>query len=207
MNLNILFCFAIATVISFIGSIQPGPVNLKVIQTSYHKGLRSALIVASGGVMPELIYSAIALWFSVFVISHTIFPEILNVVTILCLFFYGLYSISRKNTNNKTDSPGKASLFTFGFFAGAINPMLFTFWILVINSLVTENIIKLDYWISGLAFISGTATGAFLLLILVAWIARRNKQILSRMLSGNMDRAIGIIFIILAAIHFLKMVL
>jgi hypothetical protein len=55
-----MLIFLITFFISFVGSIHPGPLNLSVIQTTLEKGLSAALLLAFGGVIPEIIYGYLA---------------------------------------------------------------------------------------------------------------------------------------------------
>ncbi len=55
-----MLIFLITFFVSFVGSIHPGPLNLSVIQTSLQKGFFAALLLAFGGVIPEIIYGYLA---------------------------------------------------------------------------------------------------------------------------------------------------
>ena len=60
--MHILIIFFAATLTSFIGSLQLGPVNLFVIDTALNKNKANAYWVALGGVMPEFMYCALAVY-------------------------------------------------------------------------------------------------------------------------------------------------
>ncbi len=199
-----LWCFLIATVISFAGSVQFGPVNLKVIQAAYSYGLRSALIVAAGGLLPELVYSSIAVWCSWLLLSNPVVTDVLRLISFPFFLITGLLLINRKENALPVEKLRSHKLFLSGFLAGALNPMLFTFWFMIITFLVTGNHIELGNWPNRIAFILGTAVGAFLLLLLFAKLTIRNKNFLERKLSGRLNKIIGMIFIILSVYQFVS---
>ena len=55
-----LTVFLVVSVISFVGSIHPGTVNLAVVQTTLGHSRRAGLYLALGGSLPELVYSLLA---------------------------------------------------------------------------------------------------------------------------------------------------
>ncbi len=57
-----IFILLTTAAISFVGSIQVGPVNLTVIQTVLQRRLKDGILVALGGCVPELFYAAAAVW-------------------------------------------------------------------------------------------------------------------------------------------------
>ncbi len=96
------------------------------------------------------------------------------------------------------------NLFASGFIAGMLNPMLYAFWLMIVNLLLAENVIVLDTATHKSAFVIGTAAGAFLLLGCFAWLTQRNRKLLEQTLMGKMNTLVGAIFIILAVIQFIK---
>ena len=56
--------------ISFVGSLQLGPVNITVIHTVLKRRLKAGLLVALGGCVPELIYAAAAVWAGMWLEKH-----------------------------------------------------------------------------------------------------------------------------------------
>ena len=57
---NSILSFSIAAVISFIGSLQPGPVNLQVLYSGFAGSRKQALLCAAGGIVPEFVYCVLA---------------------------------------------------------------------------------------------------------------------------------------------------
>ena len=62
--INSIAVLLFTIIVSFLGSLQLGPVNLSVIRTTLTSSIRQAKWVAFGGVVPEIIYSFLALQIS-----------------------------------------------------------------------------------------------------------------------------------------------
>jgi hypothetical protein len=55
-----MLIFLCTTIISFMGSLQPGPLNMSVVQLSLHDNPKGALKMNVGGCIPEFVYSLLA---------------------------------------------------------------------------------------------------------------------------------------------------
>lgn len=199
MLVDPLLVFIITLTASFAGSIQPGPVNLAVIHTSLNKGFRPSLKVAAGGVIPELIYSFIALVFSSYILSFPQLKNILGIISVVFLTLAGIYFLIKKNnTTANSISPGNGKLFVFGFISGIFNPLLLIYWIAFLNLVSFTAWIRIESAPEKIAFITGTAFGAFILLYLTSLIAFKKRLALLEKLTGRLNHITGLIFIILA---------
>lgn len=201
---ELIICFFIATFVSFVGSLQLGPVNLSVVNAAHRQGFKPALHVAVGGIIPEIIYSCCAIWFSVWFVTHSEFFSLIRFISIPffltsgIIIFFGPASVPGHNSYHKS------KFFLSGFISGMLNPMLFAFWFMVINYLASENIVSVHYFPNSIAFVIGTATGAFLLLLFFAFIAYRKKGAIDKLLAGKLNKVVGIVFIILAATEIIR---
>jgi threonine/homoserine/homoserine lactone efflux protein len=206
MVIEFILIFMAAAFISFIGSLQPGPVNMQVLHVSYNYNLKSAVLVAAGGVLPEIVYAAMAIWFSVYFMMNPYLLNMLQWMSIPFFFVSGLVLIYKKTTAvNLSNTIINGNLLLKGFFAGLFNPMLFAFWLMVINFFSYTKIFALHNFYSRVAFIAGAAIGAFGLLLLFALLTIRNKEWLDRMLAGNINRITGLVFIIFAGVAVIRL--
>lgn len=197
--MNFVTLFLVTAVISFVGSIQLGPVNLAVIKTVLNKGYYSALYVAIGGVLPEILYAWIALRMSEFSFLKQ------NIITLQWLvvpFFVviGVYNIFRKSKTITTETNKK---YTSGIFTGLLlalfNFQLLPFWLSIVIFYSSGNMLHTTSFVTSLAFALGAALGAFSLLALIVYITHRNKQIFTAKLSKfNLNTIFGCLFIILS---------
>ncbi len=206
MVIEFVLIFLAASFISFIGSIQPGPVNMQVMHASYTYNFKSAALVAIGGVLPELFYATMAIWFSVYFMMNSYLLNLLQWISIPFFFVSGMVLIYKKSSSfNLSYANVNGNLLIRGFFAGLLNPMLFAFWLMVINFFSHTKIFALHTFYSRVAFIAGAAAGAFGLLLLFALLTIRSKGLLDKILAGNMNRITGLVFIIFAGVALIRL--
>ncbi len=205
MIIEIIISFLAACIISFIGSLQLGPVNLSVIHVAQQRGIKPALTVAAGGILPEIFYTCCALWFSVWFMSNEKIFFLFRVISVPVFLIAGIVIYFRNPALNRTVQIQHKRLFISGLVTGMFNPMLFTFWFMVINYITARNFILIGKLSNGVAFAMGAAAGAFLLLLLFALIAEKKKSVLSHKLNGSIHKIIGVVFIILAATEGIKL--
>ena len=205
MPIELMYLFALAALISFVGSLQPGPVNLSVIHASYSQNFRTGLLVAIGGALPELIYSAAALWLSCLFIAHPLLSTVLHWSNAIVLTVVGLLILVGKTERREKKQQKVANSLFSGFLMGFFNPMLFTFWLLISNSLQNEHFIYLNGTIQRVFFIAGTFAGALLLLVLLAFAAAKKRAILLDRYSNFLNKLIGIILLLLAVHELYKL--
>lgn len=194
-----LLLFIIAALVSFAGSLQPGPVNLAVIHTCLNADIRKAMVVAVGGVIPEIIYSSLGIWFSLFIMTHQWLNEILQILAIITFLAIGFIFIFKKEQKKEVIfEQGKGKLFAIGFISGFLNPMMFPFWLMVASLINNSGYTVIDNLPSQIGFVAGTAAGAFALLFVSARIAQRQRKKIFSLFKGRFNLLMGIIFIILA---------
>ena len=76
--------------------------------------------------------------------------------------------------------------------------MLFTFWLFVISYIQNRHLAHLVSFGEQLAFIIGTSVGAFLLLMLFAYVAHKKKNFFQKQVSSVANKIIGSIFLLLS---------
>ena len=67
--MDALFLFVIATVASFIGSLQAGLVYTAVLAHTIQRGRDAGRRMAIGGALPELLYAALAFQFATWAVQ------------------------------------------------------------------------------------------------------------------------------------------
>jgi threonine/homoserine/homoserine lactone efflux protein len=194
-----LILFIISAAISFTGSLQPGPVNMAVIHTALNSGMKSAMRVACGAVLPELIYSSAAMWFSLSIFGNEKFQSTVRLVAIIVFLIIGVVLFFRKDRRGgQIKQESNTRLATFGFITGIVNPMMFPFWLMIITYINATGYFDFDNPVSQLAFIAGTATGALVLLYYAARLAINKREKIFSILPSGINRFMGVIFFILA---------
>ncbi|WP_460470650.1 LysE family translocator [Emticicia fontis] len=191
-SLLILFLTAL---ISFIGSVQPGPVSLAVVQATLSRSFKVGVWVAISGTLPEIIYTIIALKSQFFLTKNKQFFEFLELATIPFFLIIGIYSFyyaSKSSIEIKATNKPKDIL--NGFIRGMLNPQLLPFWLVVLVYL--NSFFNLQSFSSQLSFVSGAALGSFLILLIFAWLTNRFQiRLLSLFNRYSIDKIIGLFFI------------
>lgn len=196
---TVLEALIVATAISFAGSVQLGPVNFGTIHTALHKNKKAAIIFGLGGSLPELLYCGLAIGSSNFLSQYDGFEDYLKYLTSGVLFLFGIYLIFQKAVSeHKHDSSKKGKEFWLGATFGLFNPQLYPFWLFIITYLRSNSIVENAVWPSQVAFVLGSALGAFLLQILVAEVTVRKKEFIYTRLTKNYNKVLGAIIIAIA---------
>lgn len=204
-----MLIFLLTFFISFVGSIHPGPLNLSVIQVTLKKGLGIGLLVALGGVIPEIIYGYLS------VEGVMIFEQYPSVFTIMqwavvpILLVFGYLQINSSKTNkteiqntesNHINSVGK------GFFLSLFNPQLLPYWIVILVNYQNYELLKINTLTDKLFFVLGTSTGAFALNYVYAYIAYKQREKIFKYLNQNrFEQIIGWIFILMGLLQGIKL--
>ncbi|HNT80612.1 MAG TPA: LysE family transporter [Bacteroidia bacterium] len=194
--MEIVLYFLLATFLSFIGSLQPGPVNLFVLRKSMQR--HSYWSAAIGGSIPEILYCGLAVWFSSLIEfiplqSLRIFLIIFFVVTA----FYLLKVESSQMDMNDDSSDKKHKLFFQSFVLAIFNPLLLVYWISMLSYVNLYSLSPVGNISNECSFILGTAFGAFLLLICIGHFAKKIQKRFS-LHSKRINSFIAIVFILLA---------
>jgi threonine/homoserine/homoserine lactone efflux protein len=202
-----IFIFLITASISFLGSVQLGPVNAMVLQTTINKSLRAGLWVAVGGSLPEIFYASLAVgWNGILQTNDTLF-EYLQLAVVPVFVVIGVAIIlSQYKSSRRRKQPVNLSdkaPFVTGLTLGLLNPQLLPFWLTVLVYLNTYFVI--DSLQSQIAFISGTAAGAFGILSIFAFATFRFRERLLRFFHRiPIGYFVGSIFIILGFLQLIK---
>ncbi len=206
-----IFILIITLLISFVGSVQLGPVNITVIRYSVSNQFKAALLIGLGGALPELIYSSIAIKGAAFLEQ---FPNALNYlfwISIPLFFIVGLYfifnpklRIKQKDLElevEKIKSKEVLKSIFIGFSIGIINPMLLPFWIIVLNTYHSYGLMLDNKLLETLAFIIGTGLGAFLLQYSLVVLIKKYSQRFERLIINYSNPVTGWMFVILAIVQ------
>lgn len=191
--------FVLATAISFAGSIQLGPVNFGTIRTALQYNKKSAILFGFGGSLPELFYSALAIGSSNFLARYEHLNGYLKYLTIGVLFVFGMYLILQKPTEAGNGSQlKKGNHMWLGMSFGILNPQLYPFWLFVITNLRSNGLLTNESWPVQVAFVIGTAAGAFLLQYLVAVVTSKKRQFVYMKMTKNYNKVLGSILLAVA---------
>jgi threonine/homoserine/homoserine lactone efflux protein len=203
----VIFCATAA--ISFVGSLQLGPVNLIVIQSVLKRSLQAGLWIALGGCLPEMIYAATAVGAGMWLEKNPGIWNILEWSAVPLLLGIGILIFFTPNRAIKLEKEHKQSFsFLKGLTLGLLNPQLFPYWLIMLVQFGMYNALRVQTRPEQIAFILGTAVGALGLLIGVAYLTSHFREsILVRLGEFNFNRFLGALFVLLAVGQLLKLYL
>lgn len=193
--MDALLIFLLATVVSFIGSLQAGLVNTAVLATTLRSGKEAGRSMAIGGAIPEFLYAGTAFAFGTWISTlSSSYPDLVNRIAAATLIGMGVYFLFFFKLH--LDRPAKATKGMWkGLLIGLANPQLLLFWCGVKLSLNTFGISASGMDVL-LAFSLGAFVGALLLLLLlVHWGARAKDRMHVRTMTIGF-RVIGVALIV-----------
>lgn len=206
---SVLYLLA-AAIISYVASLQLGPVNLRVIQSTIEHNKKYALLVGLGGSMPELFYSAIAFYITELINFESFDGRWLTAITLPVFIFLAIYNFRKKSTTEIKDPnalpPSNHKGFIEGFILATLNPQLITFWLVIIAFFKTKGWLINATVLQQGSFILGTAIGAFVLQLTFIALASRYKTQIMKKLGKNFNKIIGGLFLLLAVIDASKLI-
>lgn len=213
-----MLIFVITFFISFVGSIHPGPLNLSVIQTTLQKGLFPALLLAFGGVIPEMIYGYLAVEGVMIFEQYPFAFQGMQWAVVPILWGLGIQQIiaSRQpkqilenakeysQTTSKGVSTRGAS--TRGFFLSLFNPQLLPYWIVILINYQNYDFLKIIELSDKIFFIFGTSLGAFALNYVYAYVAFKQRERVFKYLNQkHFEQIIGWTFVIMGLFQVIKL--
>lgn len=202
--MSALLLFTLALIISFVGSLQPGPVNLAVMYATLHQQTKRALFIAIGGSIPELIFSGIALMASARMHPYLIHLSYFKMLLAIIFIIAGVVLFISKNGPALEVKDSSKNGFLMGLLLASINPQLILFWTAIILSLESYGIALLSasLW-EKLCFILGTGVGAFALhFLLIHWLKRNQDGQGFLFIKKHAHQLIGVLLIILGLLLF-----
>ena len=208
-----MLIFLITFFISFVGSIHPGPLNLSVIQISLQKNLSMGLLMAFGGIIPEIIYGYFAVEGVMIFKQYPIVFEVMKWAVVPILLGMGFLELTKKKKYNSTNdyafteiSTKKWRIFSKGFFLSLFNPQLLPFWIVILVNYQNYDYLKINELSHKIWFVLGTSMGAYTLNHVYAYVANVKREQIFRHLNQNrFEQIIGWTFIGIGILQGIKM--
>lgn len=208
-----MLIFLITFFISFVGSIHPGPLNLSVIQTTLQKGIYPALLLALGGVIPEIIYGYLAVEGVMIFEKNPIVFNVMQWAVVPILLFLGIQQIiASRKPKQVVKLPMEASskitqAALKGFLLSITNPQLLPYWIVILINYQNYNFLRIAELLDKLYFVLGTSVGAFALNYLYAHIAHRQKERIFKYINESLfEQIIGWTFVVMGLLQLIKLV-
>jgi threonine/homoserine/homoserine lactone efflux protein len=169
----IIQVFIVGVIISFIGSIPPGTLNLAVLQLGMEQKIKTALRFALAVSIIEYPYAWIGVVFEDWVTSSPIIVDNFQLITAIVMTLIGVFSIWSARKPSEFSVRFNESGFRRGIVLSILNPMAIPFWVAYTAFLKSQGWIDLSTpWLVH-SYVLGTAVGVMILLIIFAFLAKR----------------------------------
>jgi len=199
--MELITLISVSLLASIIGAMPLGLVNLTVLEVSYRKGLPTAMKIAGGASLVEILFVLVAL-----MAGSIISTAIKNMGWVQWLFvavpvFTGIYFLIVKN-HFEADQDRNRNEFVRGAFLNLISLQVLLYWIFA-ATLINHN----QYTKMGLFTIFIVVLSVCFGKMLVLWVyAKLSKIVLEKFqfFSIQISRLIGIILILIGFSQYLK---
>jgi threonine/homoserine/homoserine lactone efflux protein len=198
--LEAVLLFAVATVASFIGSLQAGVVNTAVLAHTIKWGRQAGRRMAIGGAIPELVYGAVAYVGAGWLVDtlgldgRGITLVVASILLLLGIYFLFLY-------HPRPAAVGEDKLagdLRRGMLLGFANPQLLLFWCGV-RLLVGSWQLDSGGVLAVIAFGAGAFTGAIILLMILVRTGVKAQEKLSPTGLRRLFKGIGVLLAVSGA--------
>lgn len=175
----IIQAFLVAFIVSFLGSIPPGTINITVMQMGLLGKLREAYFLVLGATIVEFFYAMLVVRFQIFLNENVTFTHHFTLITSIVLTLLGIYSLLTrsysKSVKVKSDSKGRTG-FAKGLALGFLNPLAIPFWLAVTAYLQQSGWVSLEgasFW----SYLLGIFAGSVLVLYLAIRLGNKFTRI------------------------------
>jgi threonine/homoserine/homoserine lactone efflux protein len=169
----IIQVFLLGFILSFIGSIPPGTLNLAVLQLGMEYKIKAALRFALAVAIIEYPYAWIAVVFEDWVTASPIIVDNFQLITAIVMLVIGAFSVWSARKPSEFSVRFNESGFRRGLVLSILNPMAIPFWIAYTAFLKSQGWIDLSSQWFVHSYVLGTSIGVMALLTLFAFLARR----------------------------------
>lgn len=192
--------FFTALLISFLGQLPFGNMNLTATQLAVQEGYKYAWRYSIGIVIIEIIYLRLALTAMDWVVTNKLIFVIMGWLTVAVFLALGLLSLkmARKQASEKKGLllNNKMNRFFLGVSVSAINPAQIPFWFIWSTSLIKSGVLQTNFTYYNL-FTGGAAIGSVAGLAVYIY---GGSWLIGKMKASNkqLNTFMGIVFILVA---------
>ena len=196
--IEIIKVFFVGALISFLGQLPLGNMNLTATQLSVQENYRNAWKYGLGIVLVELLYLRFALTGMDWVVEHKVIFTIMGWITVIVFVGLGVlaFVMARKQTTEKKGLllNNKMNRFLLGIVVSGLNPAQIPFWFLWITQLLNSRLL-LPISVQFNWFTAGAGLGS---LAGLAVYIHGGKWIITRLKTSNkrLNIFMGIVFVV-----------
>ncbi len=192
-NMNFVRVFFLGLLISFMGSLPLGTLNIAAMQIAIGQGIRSAMLFSLGSLLAEMVYVRLSLVAMDWVRRQKLLLRLLDWLTLLIVTALALSSFYTAAQSEPAPNPLlglSLPKVTLGFIMSALNPVQIPFWFGWSAVLFSRNVllpIKSQYYFYILGIGCGTFLGNCIFIFGGQYVASRienNQQMLNWIIGG-----------------------
>ncbi|MDX1476667.1 MAG: LysE family transporter [Saprospiraceae bacterium] len=165
-----LIHFGLGMILSFIGSIPFGTINVATAETAIRQGFRASVWVAIGAALIEWIQALISLKFARILADSPVIGQVLTWASIPVFIGLAIYFYRRGNQPPARVKATRAQGFMKGVIVSSLNLLAFPYWIFYAIYLSSIELIDLDDNLLICVFSLGVLSGTILILLTYARI-------------------------------------
>lgn len=170
--MEVLFTFAVAFLLSFIGTIPPGTLNLTIIQLGLDHRINIAWRMAIAAALIEYPYAWLAIEFQEFITQSPLITRNFQLLTGIVMILLGVFNLASSTKPTRLSQRFQASGFRKGIVLGLLNPLAVPFWIAMTAYSKSHGWIDLSTKVEVHAYLLGVSAGTLVLFMLLAYLAR-----------------------------------
>jgi len=199
-----------STLVSFLGSVQLGPVNIFVINTALFTGKREALLIAIGGILPEFIYCSLAVFATSYILQFDwIIPvfeiTFIAVFVVIAILFFIKKPINVSLNKNEISKQSNFLLVSKGFMLAILNPQLLPFWVFVQVYFNQISFLNVKTMLDKTSYVLGAGIGAFVLLNFFIYFSHKHREkVLSYVNNSYYFKVLSVLFFTVAVYQLWK---
>jgi len=204
---HLVYVSLLGFVISFLGQLPLGNMNMTATQLSVQESYRNAWKYGFGIVIVEIIYLRLALTGMDWVVEHKVLFTIMGWITVIVFIVLGIlaFIVARKQTSGKKGLllNNKMNRFLLGVVVSGINPAQIPFWFLWSTQLLNSKVLMPTTTEFNI-FTAGAGLGS---LAGLAVYIHGGKWIITRLKASNraLNIFMGIVFILAGLLQLYNM--
>jgi threonine/homoserine/homoserine lactone efflux protein len=201
--------FLTALLISFLGQLPFGNMNLTATQLAVQEGYRKAWAYGLAIVLVEVLYLRLALTTMNWIVEHRIIFQVMGWITVTLFLVLGIMSlvVAKRQTREKKGLLLNNNLnrFVLGLSVSAINPAQIPFWFIWTTNMINGHVLHTTFADYNF-FTAGAAIGSLAGLGVYIY---GGKWLIGKMKASNRQLNIfmGIVFILAALFQLYNMVI
>ena len=206
--MSITITFFIGFIVSLVGVIPPGLLNMTAAKISLKEGYSRGIVFSIGVSLIVIAQTYVAVLFARYLSNHPDIVDILQrvalVIFILISIYYLFVAKGRAKQQDEINNKSKKSRFFFGMFMSSLNVFPIPYQAYMSITLGTFGLMSFDLT-SITSYVAGAAMGTFVMLYIYIFFFDRIKS--QRLTSQkNMNLSIGLITALIALITLINVI-